>query len=541
MNKKTILFIACLIISILGKAQLANSQKSSELLTEEKITQILNQSRKEGVQEWEIKKANLALHKRLKEQTNLGINNKGIISPPQVNSSGCINSGFESGSTTGWELYSGNINQINLPCNTCATTNSGAISSIVNATTTVTGQCTSGIDTYGNFPVVAPSPYGGVYSLLLNNAASGGKMMRASYTFIVDSSVNIFTLQYAAVLQSGGHPVNEQPYFHVDVTNVTTNSVIPCTEYDITAPTSGAAFGWFTSSVDNNVSYRPWTTINLDLQSVMGQTVTVNLVISDCNQGGHFGYCYLDAACGNTNYNNMITFPGLCDTSGSATIVAPAGYVTYQWYGPNDTNVIAGANTQTLTTNATANDTFSVKCTSAAGCLAGFSYIMQSSSVNVYSSTDTVNAGSAVVLSATGAITYTWVSSDGGSYSGSSITVYPMANTTYTVTGSDLNGCTDSASMRIYVINQISTGITKNAVINDLQVYPNPANQSITIDCKLKNAQLTLYDVLGNKIKQLVLENETTVLDINSLDKGVYFLDIQTTDRTITKKIVVQR
>jgi len=67
--------------------------------------------------------------------------------------------------------------------------------------------------------------------------------------------------------------------------------------------------------------------------------------------------------------------------------------------------------------------------------------------VDATASNDTICQGESIVISATGGNTYQW--SNG--YSSQSITVTPNTTTTYTVTGTDINGCFDIAIVPIYV------------------------------------------------------------------------------------------
>jgi hypothetical protein len=55
--------------------------------------------------------------------------------------------------------------------------------------------------------------------------------------------------------------------------------------------------------------------------------------------------------------------------------------------------------------------------------------------ISVAASATSICQGAPVILTATGSSNYTWTSSTGGTYSGSPLTVYPNANTTYTVSG----------------------------------------------------------------------------------------------------------
>jgi predicted transcriptional regulator len=66
----------------------------------------------------------------------------------------------------------------------------------------------------------------------------------------------------------------------------------------------------------------------------------------------------------------------------------------------------------------------------------------------VASGTATICEGTSTTLTASGATNYTW---DNGAGSGSSVSVSPTANTTYTVTGTDGNGCENTDNVTISV------------------------------------------------------------------------------------------
>ncbi|HXU28524.1 MAG TPA: hypothetical protein VN698_14935, partial [Bacteroidia bacterium] len=309
MSKKITLLFTFFIISIFTKAQTNLIQKNSdkqEILTESKIAQLLDEARKSGTKEWEVEIKKKLLYEHL-NQPIASQNERGGSQPPHVNATSCVNPGFEDGTTNGWTFFSGQIcspASTPLPCNTCPTT-PGAIDVIVGANANA-GTCTpqlpsgfqsvAGVDYYSGLPTLAPGT-GNNYSLLLNDACTGGKIQKAAYSFVVSPSTNIFTFQYAVVLNSGGstHSPSQQPYFHVDATDLTTNAIIPCTEYDATAPSSGNLNGWTISTKDNSVYTYPWTSVALDLSnpSYNGHTIQVQFIVSDCNQCGHFGYCYI--------------------------------------------------------------------------------------------------------------------------------------------------------------------------------------------------------------------------------------------------------
>lgn len=464
---KNILSLAFVFVFIGLKAQIHPVEYPSGTLSEEKIEQILEKSRKNGTKEWELQKANEILHKQLDFQQQAvanGTYNQRNSQPPQVNSSACVNPGFESNNTTGWTFMSGSNSSSNLPCPSCLTSTTGYITNVVNASSTIGSQCTAGIDNYGNFSVVAPPPTGGSYSLLLNDNSAGFKMQEAQYSFVVNSSTDFFTFQYAVVLQSGGHPTNEQPYFDVNVTDMNTGSTVPCTAYSQNAPASGSLAGWSISAIDPSVYTKNWTTVSIDLSSVIGHTVSVNFTVSDCNQGGHFGYCYIDANCGSAFSASNVS--GICGATGNITLNGPPGYLNYQWYGPNPPYpIISGATASTYTiASAASTDTFKVVGTFAAGCTDTFKIVVKPI-LNIAAYTNPTcrgnSIGSATVTAGSGSFNYVWTGPSGpiGTYTTTSQSNLPPG--TYTIQVNDLTSHCPSKD----------TTITIGAVSPTLQTY----------------------------------------------------------------------
>lgn len=73
-------------------------------------------------------------------------------------------------------------------------------------------------------------------------------------------------------------------------------------------------------------------------------------------------------------------------------------------------------------------------------------------------------------------------------------------------------------------------------------IYPNPANDIITLDINIgnKNTEVTIYDQMGALVKTKKCDNGQNKIDISSLAPGIYLLSIDYNNRQIIRKIVKQ-
>ncbi len=79
--------------------------------------------------------------------------------------------------------------------------------------------------------------------------------------------------------------------------------------------------------------------------------------------------------------------------------------------------------------------------------------------------------------------------------------------------------------------------------IDNWSVYPNPAINDIQINNSLlKEGQfdITIFDVTGKKVKEIKSYDiiQKSAIDITQLNKGIYLINIDTENTTITKKLV---
>jgi len=130
--------------------------------------------------------------------------------------------------------------------------------------------------------------------------------------------------------------------------------------------------------------------------------------------------------------------------SGSSATLTASGANTYLWSD--------GETTASIAVSPTATTTYSVTGTSAQGCTGTASQsitVNPAPSIVISASTAAICTGGSATLTASGASTYIW--SDGETTSSITILATPSTNTSYTVTGTDANGCIGTATDGIVI------------------------------------------------------------------------------------------
>jgi len=99
-------------------------------------------------------------------------------------------------------------------------------------------------------------------------------------------------------------------------------------------------------------------------------------------------------------------------------------------------------------------------------------------------------------------------------------------------------------SAHYYYIDDVSvidstTGISEISKENYIKVFPNPANNFLNIECELPDAEIKLFNVLGNEIRKMRLEKEAQI-KVSDLCDGIYFIQISTLNGILSKKVIIQ-
>jgi hypothetical protein len=110
----------------------------------------------------------------------------------------------------------------------------------------------------------------------------------------------------------------------------------------------------------------------------------------------------------------------------------------------------------------------------------------------------------------------------------------------YSYTGT--NGCSNSTTTNIQVNSCV--GIHEIDNLNSLiSIYPNPANDKLNIKInKFNNTnqyKFKLVSVEGKELKSESLINSQTEIDVSDLSNGIYFLEVNTANSNLRKKLII--
>ena len=149
---------------------------------------------------------------------------------------------------------------------------------------------------------------------------------------------------------------------------------------------------------------------------------------------------------------------GVAICIGSSTTLNVTGGVAYYWQNPTG---LSGATGASVTADPVVSTIYTVTGTDTSGCNNSATVTVTVNALPVISSGTgaVICNGSSTILTATGGLTYSWSPSTSlAAATGASVTASPSSSTTYTVTGTDVNGCNNSATSDVTV--NVSPSIT---------------------------------------------------------------------------------
>ncbi len=372
-----------------------------------------------------------------------------------------------------------------------------------------------------SYSVTGTSPFGCVSS----NTAVSSITVAASPTVVVNSgticSGNSFT-----IIPSGANTYTVQGG---------TNIVSPSASTSYTVRGTNLAGCVSANTATSNVTVNAQPTISINNGAICAgnsYTLTPSGAITYTISGG----ASVVTPTSSSSYSIAGTGANGCigntissvTVNASPTISANSGVICA---GNSFTIIPSGASTYTIgggssVVTPTANSSYNVVGTSAQGCV-GSNTAVSSVTVNplpTISATSTNSLlcfGSTASLTASGANTYTWNTSANTSV----IAVSPTITTTYTIIGTNTNGCNNGATITQSV--SPCTGINNLASIATTNVlaFPNPSNGLYTIqNTSGTKIEITVVNALGQIVLNKTISSENEIINLKEQANGIYYL-----------------
>ncbi|MCW3086256.1 MAG: hypothetical protein JWP12_3622 [Bacteroidetes bacterium] len=262
-----------------------------------------------------------------------------------------------------------------------------------------------------------------------------------------------------------------------------------------------------------------------------GQTTDITLTAT----GGTIAYTGIGTFTENAGtYNYTITDANGCTDATSITVTEPALISASQTV----TLCSGGVLTVGVFTH-TVDGTYTDTIPAPNGC---DSIVTSNLTINAAIDASTSLSGNTITATLSGASAYQWIDCNNGNASltgetAQSYTASADGNFAVVIT---VGSCSDTSSC----VAIVGTGIHPASADNKLTVYPNPANDVVTVQIENvllnRSATLSLYNTTGQLISETRISKEKTEIDLSSLPKGIYFIRLQDEHNVITKKITKQ-
>ncbi len=311
---------------------------------------------------------------------------------------------------------------------------------------------------------------------------------------------------------------------------VTVNSLAICAGSTATLTASGAStYSWSIGGSTASINVTPGTTTVYTVTGASGScnasntsTVTVNPLPSVTFNLSSSPVCNNDApiTLNGTPTGGTFTGSGVTGTQFSPLTVTSGPYVlTYSYTDLN---------------NCTNTDTANI-------------IVKALPTIVVTAVQDSICVGNSTGISATGAVTYTWTPPTGlSATTGSNVVANPTVTTTYSVSGTGANACTNTTAHLITVNG--CTGINVSGIKNnELGIYPNPGNGTFVLTIPSGNTGIYAIEI-RNALSQIVYVDKIQVsgttlqktITIPDVSKGVYTFVISNDQNKLIRKIIVE-
>lgn len=214
--------------------------------------------------------------------------------------------------------------------------------------------------------------------------------------------------------------------------------------------------------------------------------------------------------------------------------------ITFTASGANTYSWSSGSANVTETITVTASAVYTVTGTSTEGCTSTQTVELTANplpQVTISPLTPTVCANGVLILTASGATSYSW--SPGG-LNTATLSANTQSTAAYTVEGLNTQGCRNTASVTVTV--DLCTGLNEQtaSLLPNVNLYPNPSTGIITADFEYDGyKEILVLNSVGALIAKITTEERVTRFDLSAYAKGVYFLNLKTNGTSANYKIIL--
>ncbi|MCC6369889.1 MAG: T9SS type A sorting domain-containing protein, partial [Bacteroidia bacterium] len=169
------------------------------------------------------------------------------------------------------------------------------------------------------------------------------------------------------------------------------------------------------------------------------------------------------------------------------------------------------------------------------GFLARFNMCEQSPTISIGISNTIICLGETAVFNASGVSSYAWNTG----WAGATMSVSPISNTSYTVSGKDIDGCEATASISLLVTPCTSIGFISNST-EEIKIYPVPSqDHTLYINRSVDDPIIVkITNTLGAIVLKVAINVRDYKFDLRSQPPGIYFVEISGSQHA-TKKIIL--
>ncbi len=153
-------------------------------------------------------------------------------------------------------------------------------------------------------------------------------------------------------------------------------------------------------------------------------------------------------------------------------------------------------------------------------------------------------AGNQFNAFASGALTYTWFPDN---IEGDWNLFAPLETTTFVVTGSDLNGCENSAQFVVIVDECTSVQEQLKIGSHEFSLYPNPTKGILRLvpgDVNVSSVTIRVTDINGKVVRdeqiRFTEQHRSHSIDLGQNSAGVYFLQLEVDGNVSTKVRIIK-